>query len=82
MKRDEPSAELTRSVTEAVTEGVGNPDSSRTGNDTAYVMAWFTSGAINSMHYYFIRIHKTFRVTPAIEAGIADYAWTFEEIVD
>jgi len=34
------------------------------------------------MHYNFCRIRKSLRVTPAMEAGIADYVWTIEEIVD
>jgi hypothetical protein len=34
------------------------------------------------MRYNFCRIHKTLRVTPAMEAGIADRAWTVEEITD
>jgi IS4 transposase len=33
------------------------------------------------VHYNFIRIHKTLRVTPAMEAGIADHVWSFEELV-
>jgi hypothetical protein len=33
------------------------------------------------MFYNFARIHKTLRVTPAMEAGIADHVWTIEEIV-
>jgi hypothetical protein len=32
------------------------------------------------MHYNFGRIHKTPRVTPAMEASIADHVWTSEEI--
>lgn len=28
-----------------------------------------------------IRIHKTLRVTPAMEAGITDRVWTMEDIV-
>jgi len=31
--------------------------------------------------YNFVRIHKTLRVTPAMEAGISDHVWSFEEIV-
>jgi hypothetical protein len=27
------------------------------------------------------RVHQTLRVTPAIEAGIADHVWSIEEIV-
>jgi hypothetical protein len=26
-------------------------------------------------------VHQTFRVTPAMEAGIADHIWSIEEIV-
>ena len=31
--------------------------------------------------YNFCRIHKTLRVTPAMEAGLTDHVWTVEEIV-
>jgi hypothetical protein len=34
------------------------------------------------MHYNFCRVHKTLRVTPAMEAGIADHVWTIEEMID
>ncbi len=37
--------------------------------------------ALHFFHYNFIRIHKTLRVTPAMEAGIADHVWSFEELV-
>jgi IS1 family transposase len=33
------------------------------------------------MHYNFCRIHKSLRVTPAMEAGIADHVWSIEELV-
>lgn len=36
--------------------------------------------ALHFMHYNFGRIHKTLRVTPAMEAGITDHIWTLEEI--
>lgn len=36
--------------------------------------------AIHYMHYNFGRIHKTLRVTPAMEAKISDHVWTLEEI--
>ncbi len=39
------------------------------------------SVALHFMHYNFCRVHKTLRVTPAMEAGIADHVWTLEEIV-
>jgi hypothetical protein len=32
------------------------------------------------MYYNFGRIHRTLRVTPAMEAGISDHMWTLEEI--
>ena len=36
--------------------------------------------SLHFMHYNFARIHKTLRVTPAMEAGISDHVWTMEEI--
>jgi IS1 family transposase len=36
--------------------------------------------ALHFMFYNFARIHKTLRVTPAMEAGISDHVWTLEEI--
>jgi len=37
--------------------------------------------ALHYMHYNFCRIHKTLRVTPAIEAGLTDHVWTLDELV-
>jgi IS1 family transposase len=37
--------------------------------------------AIWTVWYNWIRIHKTLRVTPAMEAGLTDRLWTWEEIV-
>lgn len=36
--------------------------------------------ALHFMHYNFGRIHKTLRVTPAMEAGISDHVWSVAEI--
>ena len=36
--------------------------------------------AMHYMFYNFGRIHKTLRVTPAMEAGVSDHIWTLEEI--
>jgi hypothetical protein len=33
------------------------------------------------MHYNFCRIHKTLRVTPAMEAGLSHHVWEIEELV-
>jgi len=38
------------------------------------------SVALHYMWYNFARVHKTLRVTPAMEAGIANHIWSFEEI--
>lgn len=37
--------------------------------------------ALHFMHYNFCRIHQTLRVTPAMEAGIADHVWSMEELI-
>ena len=36
--------------------------------------------ALHFMYYNFARIHQSLRVTPAMEAGIADHVWSLEEI--
>lgn len=36
--------------------------------------------ALHYMHYNFCRIHRTLRVTPAMEAGVTDHVWGLEEI--
>jgi hypothetical protein len=38
--------------------------------------------SLHFMHYNFARIHKTLRVTPAMEAKIANHVWTIEEILE
>lgn len=37
--------------------------------------------SIHFMWYNFGRIHKSLRVTPAMEAGVADHVWSLAEIV-
>lgn len=36
--------------------------------------------ALYYMHYNYARIHKTLRVTPAMEAGVSNHVWSIEEI--
>ncbi len=36
--------------------------------------------SLHFMYYNFAKIHKTLRVTPAMEAGISDHVWSIEEI--
>lgn len=37
--------------------------------------------SLHFMYYNFCRIHKSLRVTPAMEAGISDHVWSLEEVV-
>jgi IS1 family transposase len=37
--------------------------------------------ALHFAHYNFMRVHRTLRVTPAMEAGITHHVWTWEELV-
>jgi hypothetical protein len=37
--------------------------------------------AIFYMHYNFVRIHQTLRVTPAMAAGVSDHLWELGELV-
>jgi IS1 family transposase len=40
------------------------------------------SVALYTMHYNFCRVHKTLRVTPAMESGLTDHVWTIEGMLD
>lgn len=44
-------------------------------NHWAAVALWFA-------FYNFCRVHKSLRVTPAMEAGIADHVWTVRELLE
>lgn len=37
--------------------------------------------ALYFIHYNFIRIHKTLRVTPAMAAGLTDRLWSWEDVI-
>jgi IS1 family transposase len=37
---------------------------------------------IHYMYYNWCRVHKTLRVTPAMEAGLTDHVWTIEETLE
>jgi hypothetical protein len=37
--------------------------------------------ALYFMYYNFARVHQTLRVTPAMEAGVAQHVWSVEQIV-
>jgi hypothetical protein len=36
--------------------------------------------ALHFAYYNFVKIHKTLRVTPAMEAGITDHVWTVSDL--
>lgn len=38
--------------------------------------------ALHFMHYNFVRIHKSLRVTPAMAVGVAKRPWEIEGILD
>jgi len=37
--------------------------------------------SLHFRYYNFAGIHRTLRIIPAMKAGVADHAWTLEEIV-
>ena len=37
--------------------------------------------AIHYMHYNFVRIHRTLRVTPAMAVRISNHVWSIEEMI-
>jgi hypothetical protein len=36
--------------------------------------------ALHFAHYNFLQVQRSLRLTPAIEAGIADHVWTWGEL--
>ena len=38
--------------------------------------------AVYALWYNFIRIHKTLRCAPAMEAGVTDRLWTIRDIAE
>ena len=36
--------------------------------------------ALHYMHYNCVRIHRTLRVTPAMQAGLTNHVWSIEDI--
>ena len=41
-----------------------------------------TAIALYFMYYNFGHIHQTLRVTPAMEAGVANHLWSIQKIVE
>jgi IS1 family transposase len=42
----------------------------------------FYAESLYFMHYNFVRIHKTLRMTPAMKAGVTDRLWEIQDILD
>lgn len=42
----------------------------------------FAAVALYLMHYNFCRVHRTLRVTPAMQAGLTDHIWTVEQMLE
>jgi IS1 family transposase len=40
------------------------------------------SFSLFAMHYNYCKIHKTLRVTPAMQSGLTDHVWTHEEVIN
>lgn len=38
--------------------------------------------ALHAMHYNFVRLHQTLKVSPAMAAGVTDRLWEMTDIVD
>ena len=38
--------------------------------------------SLHFAHYNFVRVHRSLRVTPAMEAGVSNRLWTLEELVE
>ena len=38
--------------------------------------------ALHFAHYNFVRVHRTLRVTPGMEAGITDRLWSIRNLVE
>jgi IS1 family transposase len=51
----------------------------------AHSKKWENHGyhlALFFLYYNFCRVHMTLKTTPAVKAGIADHAWSVEELLD
>jgi IS1 family transposase len=38
--------------------------------------------SLHFAHYNFVRVHRSLRVTPAMEAGVSDRLWPLDELVE
>jgi hypothetical protein len=40
------------------------------------------AGSLHFAHYNFVRVHRSLRVTPAMEALVSDRLWSIDELVE
>jgi hypothetical protein len=38
--------------------------------------------SLHFAHYNFVRVHRSLRVTPAMEAGVSNRLWSLDELVE
>jgi hypothetical protein len=38
--------------------------------------------SLHFAHYNFVRVHRSLRVTPAMESGVSDRLWSLDELVE
>jgi hypothetical protein len=38
--------------------------------------------SLHFAHHNFLRVHRSLRVTPAMEAGVSDRLWSLDELID
>jgi len=38
--------------------------------------------SLHFAHYNFVRVHRSLRVTPVMEAGVSDRLWSLDELVE
>ena len=38
--------------------------------------------SLHFAHYNFVRVHRSLRVTPAMEVGVSDRLWSLSELVE
>jgi hypothetical protein len=47
----------------------------------AFSKKWENLKAAYALWFAFCRVHQTLRLTPAMEAGIANHVWTLQELM-
>jgi len=59
----------------------GDPRNSIRGKRTG-LRIFAGAASLHFAHYNFVRVHRTLRVTPAMEARVSDRLWSLDELVE